>query len=306
MRAFLCSLGWRLGGGADCGMHRWKQLLNRVDVSLDSTASSSRSRPLFRSRSGNRGRVESVRLWTYDPREPTQERWIISQRRPTTTSVRLALELEELFANLFLGWTDSILASKFQLSEVQSGWRQSTDAASKARVREALNAGLTSLPGASLPLSRHDDVPTPAPQNSLRLYNPNSSAESTFSACRTTPGSSLSSRASVLSRSTSSLNRRGTSSLSRSISNLSRRGTSPSSSNSSRDSGSRGSHRSSRDTVVEEGTQASSSSITGSTFARVEESVIARAEIVRWEHRAAVPPSLRRRLATNPTLHPSH
>ncbi|KAI5477748.1 hypothetical protein MNV49_005937 [Pseudohyphozyma bogoriensis] len=41
---------------------------------------------------------------------------------------------------------DGIHAAKFQLSEVQAGWQHSTDPASKARVREALNAGLTSLP----------------------------------------------------------------------------------------------------------------------------------------------------------------
>ncbi|BGP57009.1 hypothetical protein JCM8202_004556 [Rhodotorula sphaerocarpa] len=41
---------------------------------------------------------------------------------------------------------DSIHASKMQLDEVKAGWRHSTDVASKARVREALNAGLSSLP----------------------------------------------------------------------------------------------------------------------------------------------------------------
>ncbi|GAA5903521.1 hypothetical protein JCM5296_006848 [Sporobolomyces johnsonii] len=43
-------------------------------------------------------------------------------------------------------YVDSIHAAKMQLNEVKSGWRHSTDAASKARVREALNAGLSSLP----------------------------------------------------------------------------------------------------------------------------------------------------------------
>ncbi|SCZ89362.1 BZ3500_MvSof-1268-A1-R1_Chr1-1g01132 [Microbotryum saponariae] len=53
---------------------------------------------------------------------------------------------------------DSIHASKFQLAEVKDTWRQSADAASqvlprKARVREALNAGLNSLPEYPAPLS---------------------------------------------------------------------------------------------------------------------------------------------------------
>ncbi|GAA5989917.1 hypothetical protein JCM11641_002810 [Rhodosporidiobolus odoratus] len=43
-------------------------------------------------------------------------------------------------------YVDSIHAAKMQLAEVQQGWRHSTDPASKARVREALNAGLSSLP----------------------------------------------------------------------------------------------------------------------------------------------------------------
>ncbi|GAA5856988.1 hypothetical protein JCM8547_008497 [Rhodosporidiobolus lusitaniae] len=50
-------------------------------------------------------------------------------------------------------YVDSIHAAKMQLSEVKSGWRHSTDAASKARVREALNAGLSSLPEYPQPLS---------------------------------------------------------------------------------------------------------------------------------------------------------
>ncbi|KDE04007.1 hypothetical protein MVLG_05509 [Microbotryum lychnidis-dioicae p1A1 Lamole] len=48
---------------------------------------------------------------------------------------------------------DSIHASKFQLAEVKDTWRHSADAASKARVREALNAGLNSLPEYPAPLS---------------------------------------------------------------------------------------------------------------------------------------------------------
>uniref|UniRef100_A0A0K3CF78 FGENESH: predicted gene_6.10 protein n=1 Tax=Rhodotorula toruloides TaxID=5286 RepID=A0A0K3CF78_RHOTO len=44
------------------------------------------------------------------------------------------------------GFVDSIHAAKMQLGEVKAGWRHSTDAASKSRVREALNAGLSSLP----------------------------------------------------------------------------------------------------------------------------------------------------------------
>jgi len=41
---------------------------------------------------------------------------------------------------------DTIAASEFQLSEVESGYRHSSDAASRSRVREALNAGLRALP----------------------------------------------------------------------------------------------------------------------------------------------------------------
>ncbi|GAA6038434.1 hypothetical protein JCM8097_007650 [Rhodosporidiobolus ruineniae] len=48
---------------------------------------------------------------------------------------------------------DSCHAAKMQVDEVKSGWRHSTDAASKARVREALNAGLSALPDYPLPLS---------------------------------------------------------------------------------------------------------------------------------------------------------
>lgn len=40
-----------------------------------------------------------------------------------------------------------------QLAVVKEGWRHSTDPASKARVREALNAGLSSLPEYPPPLS---------------------------------------------------------------------------------------------------------------------------------------------------------
>ncbi|GAA5936748.1 hypothetical protein JCM1841_001986 [Sporobolomyces salmonicolor] len=50
-------------------------------------------------------------------------------------------------------YIDSIHAAKMQLNEVKSGWRHSTDAASKARVREALNAGLSSLPDYPPPVS---------------------------------------------------------------------------------------------------------------------------------------------------------
>ncbi|GAA5960410.1 hypothetical protein JCM8115_001172 [Rhodotorula mucilaginosa] len=48
---------------------------------------------------------------------------------------------------------DGIHASKMQLDEVKTGWRHSTDVASKARVREALNAGLSSLPAYPAPLN---------------------------------------------------------------------------------------------------------------------------------------------------------
>ncbi|BGO93517.1 hypothetical protein NBRC10512_007471 [Rhodotorula toruloides] len=50
------------------------------------------------------------------------------------------------------GFVDSIHAAKMQLGEVKAGWRHSTDAASKSRVREALNAGLSSLPPYPSPL----------------------------------------------------------------------------------------------------------------------------------------------------------
>lgn len=33
------------------------------------------------------------------------------------------------------------------MNEVKTGWKHSTDPASKARVREALNAGLSAMPG---------------------------------------------------------------------------------------------------------------------------------------------------------------
>jgi hypothetical protein len=41
---------------------------------------------------------------------------------------------------------DSVVAAEFQLTEAQTGWRHSTDTASKRRVREQLNASLRSLP----------------------------------------------------------------------------------------------------------------------------------------------------------------
>jgi len=41
---------------------------------------------------------------------------------------------------------DSVAASAFQMQEVHSGYRQSGDIASKRRVREAINAALTTLP----------------------------------------------------------------------------------------------------------------------------------------------------------------
>ncbi|KAJ1308919.1 hypothetical protein OPQ81_004604 [Rhizoctonia solani] len=43
-------------------------------------------------------------------------------------------------------YVDTCHASEFQLKEVQSGYRHSTDPASKNRVRDALNAGFRSLP----------------------------------------------------------------------------------------------------------------------------------------------------------------
>ena len=47
---------------------------------------------------------------------------------------------------------DTIAASSFQMQEVFSGYRQSGDVASKRRVREAINAALTSLPEWPQPL----------------------------------------------------------------------------------------------------------------------------------------------------------
>jgi len=41
---------------------------------------------------------------------------------------------------------DSVAASSFQIREVQEGYRQSGDQASKRRVREASNAAVTGLP----------------------------------------------------------------------------------------------------------------------------------------------------------------
>ncbi|TBU33295.1 hypothetical protein BD311DRAFT_774417 [Dichomitus squalens] len=46
----------------------------------------------------------------------------------------------------------TVAASSFQMSEVFSGYRQSSDVASKRRVREAINAALTSLPDWPQPL----------------------------------------------------------------------------------------------------------------------------------------------------------
>ncbi|BGP18368.1 hypothetical protein JCM10213_000373 [Rhodosporidiobolus nylandii] len=53
-------------------------------------------------------------------------------------------------------YVDSIHAARMQLNEVKTGWRHSTDPASKARVREALNAGLSSLPEYPSPLHPQD------------------------------------------------------------------------------------------------------------------------------------------------------
>ncbi|KAJ3546433.1 hypothetical protein NM688_g5517 [Phlebia brevispora] len=41
---------------------------------------------------------------------------------------------------------DTVVAAKFQMQEVHSGYRQSGDLASKKRVRESINAALTNLP----------------------------------------------------------------------------------------------------------------------------------------------------------------
>lgn len=48
---------------------------------------------------------------------------------------------------------DSIHAAKMQMNEVKTGWKHSTDPASKARVREALNAGLSAMPEYPQPIN---------------------------------------------------------------------------------------------------------------------------------------------------------
>ncbi|GAA5837059.1 hypothetical protein JCM3766R1_006519 [Sporobolomyces carnicolor] len=48
---------------------------------------------------------------------------------------------------------DSIHAAKMQMNEVKSGWKHSTDPASKSRVREALNAGLSAMPEYPQPIN---------------------------------------------------------------------------------------------------------------------------------------------------------
>ena len=44
------------------------------------------------------------------------------------------------------GSADTVVAAKFQMQEVEGGYRQSGDLASKKRVRESINAALTNLP----------------------------------------------------------------------------------------------------------------------------------------------------------------
>ena len=44
------------------------------------------------------------------------------------------------------GFADTVVAAKFQMQEVQDGYRQSGDLASKKRVRESINAALQNLP----------------------------------------------------------------------------------------------------------------------------------------------------------------
>jgi len=62
-------------------------------------------------------------------------------------AARLQQVLKEAESNF-----DSVAASLFQMKEVFQGYRQSGDAASKARVREATNAALKSLPGWPSPI----------------------------------------------------------------------------------------------------------------------------------------------------------
>ncbi|KAJ3002947.1 hypothetical protein NUW54_g5573 [Trametes sanguinea] len=47
---------------------------------------------------------------------------------------------------------DTVAAGAFQMQEVFTGYRQSSDIASKRRVREAINAALSSLPDWPQPL----------------------------------------------------------------------------------------------------------------------------------------------------------
>ncbi|KAM0753223.1 hypothetical protein T439DRAFT_323859 [Meredithblackwellia eburnea MCA 4105] len=89
--------------------YTWKQLLNRVD--------------------GLREAWEARKMAVLD---------VTGKGGDTSTIENLRKQAEN---NI-----DSIHASKLQISEVKQGWRHSTDPASKARVREALNAGLNSLP----------------------------------------------------------------------------------------------------------------------------------------------------------------
>jgi len=62
-------------------------------------------------------------------------------------ATRLQQLLKEAESNF-----DSVAASLFQMQEVFHGYRQSGDAASKARVREATNAALKGLPSWPSPI----------------------------------------------------------------------------------------------------------------------------------------------------------
>ncbi|GAA5863652.1 hypothetical protein JCM3774_001203 [Rhodotorula dairenensis] len=96
--------------------YAWKQLFSRLDALREAWET----------------RIDGLKAASNSGADPTN---ILSLRRDAEDKV------------------DGIHASKMQLDEVKTGWRHSTDVASKARVREALNAGLSSLPSYPAPLS---------------------------------------------------------------------------------------------------------------------------------------------------------
>ncbi|POY73149.1 hypothetical protein BMF94_3779 [Rhodotorula taiwanensis] len=108
--------------------YAWKQLFSRNasrTLASNAMASSQALREAWESR------LASLRAASNSGADPTS---VLSLKRDAEDKV------------------DSIHASKMQLDEVKTGWRHSTDTASKARVREALNAGLSSLPSYPSPV----------------------------------------------------------------------------------------------------------------------------------------------------------